>query len=264
MTHPDDGMLLAYVRHQPDGAWPGWVEQHITTCSLCKIRCADYRNTSATLERLMHAGEAQSYPSLVDGFLQQIQPAGTLHVAQPVRRMKPFVAVPSRSLSVSVGIALVLLFVAVIGGLAYKYTTSSLARPATPVKTSVTALPTIPSHKVPTSVPTVPATPQIQGPTIQVCSVDANKKISILYICGAGFTPGSHVALIVSVPGKASKQRKAVSVQTDGTMQDKFYISCYVQSVTITAVNTNRSLAERSQVLQYVSPNSCTTPSKGQ
>ena len=48
MDHPDESMLLASTRQQPDGC-PGGVEQHITRCSTCHERYSEYQRINALL-----------------------------------------------------------------------------------------------------------------------------------------------------------------------------------------------------------------------
>lgn len=62
--HPDDSILLAYIRQQRlDQDWQDEIHRHIARCERCQKRCKELRQTSALLEGALFR-EARNRPSL--------------------------------------------------------------------------------------------------------------------------------------------------------------------------------------------------------
>lgn len=82
MAHPDDSVLLAYIRQQSLGASWSYIDQYISGCPHCHQRSIDLIATSKLLtESLQHFQQAHEYPSLVGDVIELLQnPVATRRV----------------------------------------------------------------------------------------------------------------------------------------------------------------------------------------
>ncbi len=74
MVHPDDSILLAYIRQQPlDARW-SQLHQHIFDCAQCLQRFNALKDIDTLLtDTLQHFQSTQNYPSLVENVFELIQ-----------------------------------------------------------------------------------------------------------------------------------------------------------------------------------------------
>src|SRR2546430_15546451 len=74
MAHPDDSILLAYIRQQSlDARW-SHIDQHVSGCPHCYQRSIDLKATSNLLTgSLQHFQQAHEYPSLVGDVIELLQ-----------------------------------------------------------------------------------------------------------------------------------------------------------------------------------------------
>jgi hypothetical protein len=74
MAHPDDSVLLAYIRQQSLGANWSHIDQHISGCPHCHQRSIDLIATSKLLtESMQHFQQAHKYPSLAGDVIELLQ-----------------------------------------------------------------------------------------------------------------------------------------------------------------------------------------------
>src|ERR1700737_1056172 len=90
MAHPDDSVLLAYIRQQfLDASW-SHIDQHLSGCPHCHRRSIDFITTSKLLtESLQHFQQAHKYPSLVGDVIELLQnPVAARHVRRKRQRAR--------------------------------------------------------------------------------------------------------------------------------------------------------------------------------
>lgn len=237
MDHPDESMLLASTRHQPD-VWPGGVEQHIAECLTCRARYNEYQRINPLLTEAICTPPGYLYPSITDSVMQRLHELeassnNVMRVIETVRlryrggRHPNWQLAGSSLAAVAVILCTLLVFALSTN---YVHIPVSLARRFAEFKPRVTIGKwTEPPRSRPTLVAT--ATPNItvgkespDVPSIAVCSSPTDVQQNRLRICGHNFKPGSRVALIVKIQGNRPKTLKPVLVQADGTMQDWFPI----------------------------------------
>jgi hypothetical protein len=248
--HPEDSILLAYMRLQQLEDWPK-INRHIDVeqCPRCRRKCDELAQVSATLSVLKQMAACQRYPELSAArTYARIQESANKRTPLQAylhwigNRQRPRKS-PVRlvSLPVAFGLALlcvVLVLAAHLSGrpllpgssqgyvspdqnnaatLQPQYTTPA-PRPALTVTARATTTP--PATLTPTATSTT-------GPQayLQVCSTAADNAQSRLVICGFNFEPGDKVALVVDVPGRPLVTRHPVFVDQLGAFHDEWYIS---------------------------------------
>src|SRR5689334_4360643 len=75
MDHPDENMILASTRQQPDG-WPGGVKQHIAQCLTCRTLYHEYEHINPLLAEGTRASAGYVYPSITDSVMQRLHGLG--------------------------------------------------------------------------------------------------------------------------------------------------------------------------------------------
>jgi uncharacterized membrane protein YgcG len=257
VTHPDESVLLAYIRRQPCDGWSGDLQQHIRDCSICSSRCVEYDQIGTLLETWARSRYFQTYPPLTERVMQRLNaPAPSLPL-----RLPDYAKVPTtRLVSVSVALALVMLFSIVFFAMAYKYGPlySGTKGSHNKQSTATIVMPSI--KKMPTATPvnsdTGPGSKN-SGPTITVCSTSRDVRRSVLRICGTNFMPGDYVSLVVSIPGRPPWERQPVHVNQSGNMQDAFSVNdCRSVPSSIVAVDISNT-SEVSQVLTGIQGGNC-------
>src|SRR5258708_1577191 len=247
--HPEDSILLAYMRLQQLEDWPR-INQHIDVelCPRCRRKCDELAQVSATLSVLRQMAAYQRYPELsaartyarIQESVNKRAPLQAyLHWAG--NRQRPRKS-PVRLVSLPVAFGLALLCVVLVlaahlsGGslpgssqghvspgqhnaatLQPQYTTPA-PQPALTVTAGATTTP---------AATLTPAATSTTGPQVylKVCSTAADNAQSHLVICGFNFEPGDKVALVVDVPGRALVTRRPVFVDQLGAFHDGWYIS---------------------------------------
>ena len=247
--HPEDSILLAYMRLQQLEDWPR-INRHIDVelCPRCRRKCDELAQVSATLSVLRQMAAYQRYPELsaartyarIQESVNKRAPLQAyLHWAG--NRQRPRKS-PVRLVSLPVAFGLALLCVVLVlaahlsGGslpgssqghvspgqnnaatLQPQYTTPA-PRPALTVTAGATTTP---------AATLTPAATSTTGPQayLQVCSTAADNAQLHLVICGFNFEPYHKVALVVDVPGRPLVTRHPVFVDRLGAFHDGWYIS---------------------------------------
>ena len=242
MDHPDESMLLAATRQQPDG-WPGGIEQHITQCSICHDRYREYQRINEILVDWAHAPIYRTYPSITASVMQKLhepEPSSG-HLARflkAVRKGYRGATLPSSRLVgpvvVAVAVVLCTLVVSALATSTYLHVPASTFGYLTESKPTATVGPQKvqlkPTHiaVVATATQQVTTGGSLTGrPSLAVCSSPADVEQNRLRVCGHNFKPVNLVVLVIKIHGSRPKVLKPVLVQSDGTMQNWFFVrSC--------------------------------------
>ena len=265
MLHPDESILLAFVRRQlGDDEWPG-IQQHIANCPQCRRRCAEYDQVGAFLRQWATLEYYNTYPALTGRVLQRINtPASRL------TRWQERVKVPSLRLAVlPVAVGLVMLFSIVLFAIAYR-------GPSTVHDNAVKHIVLTPTESI-LNIRQTP-TPKAKSPTptataisnndndddnhgqsdndhdsdngsssggdgnLYLCPSHGEHNKSTLQICGSSFTPGTQVYLIFTVQGFQFRSHEPISVEQDGNFTTSFTVlSCRLIPTAIEAVDANNN-----------------------
>ena len=289
--HPEDSILLAYMRLQQLEDWPR-INRHIDVeqCPRCRRKCDELAQVSATLSVLRQMAASQRYPELsaarTYAHIQESSNKRTplqayLHWAGNQQRPRKS-SVRLVSLPVAFGLALlcvVLVLAAHLSGGALS-SGSSQGRmspgqnnaatlqaqhttPTTQPALTVTAGATTTPAAVLTPTATSTAGPQ---PYLQVCSTAADNAQLHLVICGFNFEPGHKVALVVAVPGRALVTRRPVLVNQQGGFHDGWYIpNCKYLPVAVYAADLTAGTGNYSYTLVNIAFANCpvATPTAG-
>ena len=238
MDHPDESMLLASTRQQPDD-WPGGVEQHITQCLTCHMRYIEYQRISAILVAWAHAPAYCTYPSITGSVMQklhELEPSSNYFatIIKAVRKGYRGAALPKRHLIgpsiVAVAVILCTLVVFALATTTYVHISGSMLGHSTESKlTARTGQHTVQSRPTHTAVATATKVTSggtsAGGPYIIVCSSPTDvQQQGYLRICGYNFKPGSHVSLVIKIQDSRPRVLKPVLVQPDGTMQALVFV----------------------------------------
>lgn len=247
--HPEDSILLAYMRLQQLEDWPK-INRHIDVeqCPRCRHKCDELAQVSATLSVLRQMAASQRYPEL--------SAARTYaHIQESANKRTPLQAYlhwagnrqrprksPVRLVSLPVAFGLALLCVVLVlaahlsgGSLlpgSFQGHTSPSQNNAATVQAQHTTPAPQPALTVTAGANTTPAatlTPTATSTTgpqayLKVCSTAADNAQSYLVICGFNFEPYHKVALVVDVPGKPLVTRHPVFVDQQGKFHDGWYI----------------------------------------
>jgi hypothetical protein len=241
--HPEDSILLAYMRLQQLEDWPR-INRHIDVelCPRCRRKCDELAQVSATLSVLRQMAAYQRYPEL--------SAARTYaHIQESVNKRAPLQAYlrwagnrqrprksPVRLISLPVAFGLALLCVVLVlaahlsGGPLSSGSSQGHMSPgqnnAATVQPQYTTPAPQPALTVTAGATTTPAlTPTATSTTgpqayLQVCSTAADNAQLHLVICGFNFEPYHKVALVVDVPGRSLVTRHPVFVDRLGAFHD--------------------------------------------
>lgn len=271
MTHPDNGMLLAYVRRQQGGAMAKKIQQHIARCQFCRLRCTEFAQVGTTIETWTRSSSYRSYPSLTNSVLREIYEPKQL-VPQHLRHHLAPTSIRVFSIPVAmllIVLCMVTVTIIVLANLSGRTASPNIAKATQTVMPVVTTgifpKPTAtlpPPTTQPTTVPIIPGSPTATTTTaeksrITNCTTAIDILEQHLRICGRNFTPGSSVRLILNTPGGKVRQRDPVKVSADGAIQDSIPIrSCKDVPVAVQAQSTT-AMSEVSQVLNNITYGNC-------
>ena len=236
MEHPDESILLAYTREQAlDESWPG-IEHHLDTCEQCSQRSLEYRQLSTELsETLAHFQRQQSYPPLSERIFERIKQTGSASgQRERERRERSLAGRRSFRTAVMPGAALllVLLFASLVltaradwsylGHLIVLSGQNGIRElSATAVKSQT---PQSVDRQLGSNSATGTLTPD-RGPTIKMCTKSADSNQSRLRLCGANFTPGEKVQIVIHEAGGGSRTLHPVLVDAQGHFQDTWVVA---------------------------------------
>ena len=239
--HPDDSMLLAYLRRQKCESHTS-VSQHIENekCPACFQKLNELQQVTNVLDALGTMRSHQYYAELtVEGTYARIKAiadqsisakTANHHVTYPSRPRKSAI----RLISVPFGVGLALLFTAVV------VFASLYSRTLNPISShghiSLHQNPltvVINQHSVPkqhpnvtaTSVVSQRATPEAKVPHIKVCSTKDNIAQTQLVICGYSFNSTHKVMLQFYVSGKQASWLRNIPVDKHGKFHVKLNIT---------------------------------------
>jgi hypothetical protein len=224
-VHPDDGILLAYIRKQSLGK--GWlsIHHHVDVCKKCRQHCDEYKHIGEGLtEALGYFQQNQYYPPLAEGVFELIQNPSAAHLAR--RRRKRYLTrgtILSLRLAPIIILLLLLLFVAIVlakGGPSLFGVHTITGQMQKETSSTVTIL----AHLTPT-VTVMPkssltATPGMSQPAIKLCTTKFDRILFRVHVCGFNFTPGDKVELMAQITGGGFRARHLVIVDAQGTFQD--------------------------------------------
>ena len=238
MEHPDDSILLAYIRGQAlDGGWSS-IHQHIDTCKECYQRSMEYAQISTELsETLEHFQRNQDYPPLAESVFELMHNPAAVRLARRQREEERRVHYPAQGakwvsfrpvLAPTAALLLLLLFAVTV--LAYRGDLSYLGRYILPQGQNSTVLPSIATVSSHTSTERPSGTVSATGtatktPTIRLCTTNADKAQSRMRFCGANFTPGDKVLLVVHLASGGARTLHPVLVDAQGHFQDTWVVA---------------------------------------
>ncbi len=263
-VHPDDSVLLAYMRRQAlVESWPS-LQQHIFDCNRCQQHYQDLADVSALLtDTLLYAPDAHHYPSLVGNVLEAIHDPGADRLALRKRRQAQLredlalgkalvihflISAKTGVMRVLPGLptpgaqrtsagrlrvmptTIALLLLAIIVVLTFSLTASAfglfhVSGEIIPLPLQPTA--TVPSHAVTSLVNQPTATPSTNAPMLKLCTTSSDKAQSRIRICGSHFAPGDKVQLIIQTAATQTHTRHTLFVDAQGNFQDSWIIvSC--------------------------------------
>jgi hypothetical protein len=238
MEHPDDSILLAYTREQAlDEGWSS-IRQHIDTCKECYQRSMEYAQISTELsETLEHFQRNQDYPPLVESVFELMHNPAAVRLARRQREEERRVRYPAQGakwvffrpvLAPTAALLLLLLFAVTV--LAYRGDLSYLGHYILPQGQNSTVLPSIATVSSHTSTERPSGTVSATGtatktPTIRLCTTNADKAQSRMRFCGASFTPGDKVLIVVHLASGGARTRHQVLVDAQGHFQDSWVVA---------------------------------------
>ena len=238
MEHPDDSILLAYIRGQAlDGGWSS-IHQHIDTCKECYQRSMEYAKISTELsETLEHFQRNQDYPPLAESVFELMHNPAAVRLARRQREEERRVHYPAQGakwvsfrpvLAPTAALLLLLLFAVTV--LAYRGDLSYLGRYILPQGQNSTVLPSIATVSSHTSTERPSGTVSATGtatktPTIRLCTTNADKAQSRMRFCAANFTPGDKVLLVVHLASGGARTLHPVLVDAQGHFQNSWVVA---------------------------------------
>ena len=238
MEHPDDSILLAYTREQAlDEGWSS-IRQHIDTCKECYQRSMEYAQISTELsETLEHFQRNQDYPPLAESVFELMHNPAAVRLARRQREEERRVRYPAQGakwvsfrpvLAPTAALLLLLLFAVTV--LAYRGDLSYLGHYILPQGQNGTVLPSIATVSSHTSTERPSGTVSATGtatktPTIRFCTTNADKAQSRIRFCGASFTPGDKVLLVVHFASGGARTLHQVLVDAQGHFQDFWVVA---------------------------------------
>ena len=286
--HPEDSILLAYMRLQQLEDWPR-INRHIDVeqCPRCRRKCDELARVSATLSVLRQMAASQHYPEL--------SAARTYaHIQESVNKRTPLQAYlhwagnrqrprksPVRLVSLPVAFGLALLCVVLVLAAHGSLLPGSSQGHVSPIQNNATTLQAQRTTPAPQPALTVTAgaittpaaalTPTATSTTglqayLKVCSTAADTAQSRLVICGFNFEPGHKVALVVDVPGRPLVTQHFVVVDRQGEFHDGWYIpDCKYLPVAVYAEDLTAGTGNYSYTLENIAFADCpvATPTAG-
>ena len=238
MEHPDDSILLAYIREQAqDGGWSS-IHQHIDTCKECYQRSMEYAKISTELsETLEHFQRNQDYPPLAESVFELMHNPAAVRLARRQREKERRVRYPAQGakwvsfrpvLAPTAALLLLLLFAVTV--LAYRGDLSYLGHYILPQGQNGTVLPSMATVRSHTSTERPSGTVSATGtatrmPTIRLCTTNADKAQSRLRFCAANFTPGDKVLLVVHLASGGARTLHPVLVDAQGHFQNSWVVA---------------------------------------
>ena len=238
MEHPDDSILLAYIREQAlDEGWSS-IHHHIDTCKECYQRSMEYAQISTELsETLEHFQRNQDYPPLAESVFELMHNPAAVRLARWQREEERRVRYPAQGakwvsfrpvLAPTAALLLLLLFAVTV--LAYRGDLSYLGRYILPQGQNSTVLPSIATVSSHTSTEHPSGTVSATGtatrtPTIRLCTTNVDKAQSRMRFCGASFTPGDKVLIVVHFASGGARTRHPVLVDAQGHFQDSWVVA---------------------------------------
>ena len=237
-THPEDSILLAYLRGQELEARSS-VIQHIEDekCSVCLQKLHELKQVSATLDVLGEMRQNQYYPelSVAETYARMQNAVSRKTTAKSAMAGASYRQRPRKStmrwISVPVAFGLAILFT--MSMLVFARFSGTSLNPfsqtggTSPVQLIVTV--TVPPHTTSTSGvnPTTTAivTPTAKEPHIKVCSTQTNITQMRLVICGFHFDSKHKATMVVYVPGKTPIWIRAIPVDRHGKFQVEWTIA---------------------------------------
>src|SRR5258707_1116814 len=293
MAHPDDSVLLAYIRQQSlDTSW-SHIDQHLSGCPHCHQRSIDFIATSKLLTvSLQHFQQAHKYPSLVGDVIELLQnPVAARHVRRKRQRarlhedlalgnallVKSLQSGMNHVISILPGAArrsshtrmsvMPKLLFAVVVMLAFSLTVNAfnlfhVSNHSIPIpfrRSSVT-----PSHDVTVpvnlSTATVSSSKKTSGashPTLQLCLVHAVKSPLHISICASYFRPGDKLRLVVRTFSGQLSMRHPLVIDAHGNFRDSWIVlTCKEYPDTVFVLDLTHVLA----VLQTDQSGRCSVP----
>lgn len=271
--HPDDAVLLAFVRGNLGGEDAQEVYRHLGECT----RCQDYCRVGRLLYRMQPAYEARAsvadevfayINNPVRGWLKKQRKRlrhlpgdvefGLAFVVYQITRHIPLFKskeagtahrLPGRSIKkVSLAWVFALLLTAFVAALLLAPPLLNIhAKPKATVPH--TKSPNIPSPPTPTPrpTPTPKPTPRLQplAAAIQLCDTSANRFQERVGICGSHFHPGDKLELWFYVAGGQPRAYRALVVNAQGQFQTFLVVTqcretikaIYVADITNSSVN---------------------------
>jgi hypothetical protein len=261
--HPDDSMLLAYLRGQKLELRSS-VIQHIDLekCPRCLQKLNELKQVSATLDALGEMRPYQHYPELsvaetyarMQNALNHRIPAKTTSNGANYRQRPRKSAV--RLISVPAAFGLAILFTVamlVFANLSGRsFIPFSVDGGTSHVQNTLTVV--VQPQSTSTQEATAIVTPEAKEPHMKVCSTQADIELSHLVICGSNFDTTHKVALEVNVPGRRSTWLRNIPVDKHGKFQIGWEIaSCgNVPSVIIAyEVVSARPISARLRIISF-------------
>ena len=241
MEHPDDSTLLAYTSQQYLDEGRSSIHQHIDVCKKCHQRCIEYAKISAELtETLEHFQRNQYYPSLTESVFEFIHNPAAVRLARRQRKQErrkrylawgpkwlSFVSLRSVLVPMAVLLLLLLLVAIVLARGADWLNIDHIILHQGQNRTVISSNPTVVSHTSPSPTVQPTATAGATGtatsnraPTVRLCTTNSDKAQSRIRFCGANFTPGDKVQLIVHLASGDVRTRHPILVDAQGHFQD--------------------------------------------
>lgn len=266
MIHPDDSILLAYIRKQSCDEWEGSTQEHVDDCDSCHTRYMELLHADALVNDAVTLSIDQTYASVADSVLHRIERSKSSFVRRR-RRGSTLSILFARPRFVNVALGLVICCALVATAITFFNLRHPTNTSGSQQKVSVaTAAPRatidIPGHiahmPIATPIATPTATPVIHVPTIYECQQADDEAHKRLRICGEYFTPKDSIQLDFTIPGsRNSKTHRGIIVQDDGTFQDTLSISSCRSIPSAVRAYDQVHLSEVSQVFQDIQLNSC-------
>ncbi len=240
-THPDESILLAYLRGQKFEALSN-VMQHIENenCPVCNQKLQELEQVINVLDVLGTMRSHQYYPELTAAATYaRIESTAYQGIsAKTANRHGKNLPRPRKSairlISVPFGVGLAILFTAMLVFAGFFGRTPNLISShghIRPVPNALTVV--VNSHSAATqhpngtatSIVSSGATPEAKVPHIKVCSTKADIAQLQLVICGFGFNSTHKATLSIFVPGKVPFLLRDIPVDKYGEFHVEWYIT---------------------------------------
>jgi len=278
--HPDDSMLLAYLRGQKL-EFHSSVMQHIDVekCPRCLQKLDELKQVSTTLDVLGDMRSYQHYPELsVADTYARMQYAvnhripaktatnGVYHRQRPRKSAVRLISLPA-AFGLAILFTMAMLVFANLSGRSFipfsvnggtSHIQNNLTIAVPPHSTSTQAV---------TPIVTPTGTPETKEPQIKVCSTQANIDQMRLVICGSNFDSTHKVILFVYVPGKKPILYRNIAVDKQGKFQigwkfaDCGNVPTFISSYDVTS---SKPISVKLQITSFGNcPAPTTTPAAG-